>query len=395
MSVKRKISVMDELTVGDIRPLLTLATTSPLLNDSAGVATQLRGILTGLGVTITSELETSLSLIEANPFLVSFGTAEFRSAIANLPDATLLSAVDGFGAGGGSGAIDPLGGNDTITVDGSGAINGGEGIDTALYSGNQASYTLSLGPTGTTVIDRRADGNGTNELFNIEFLDFDTDLFGSPFNLGVFGGPAGLSAAELESFVELYIAYFNRAPDAVGLNFWGTQFANGLTLEEMAALFGPQDETLATYPDGTTNNVFATSVYTNVLGRTPDQGGIDFWVGKLDISDVSRDQFILQVLQGAKSELKPELGQGFVDQQVADKAYLETKTDIGAYFAVHKGLSEVADAVAAMALFDGTQAGTDNAVAAINGFYTDALDPSNGEFLMPLVGVLDDAFSIA
>jgi hypothetical protein len=131
-----------------------------------------------------------------------------------------------------------------------------------------------------------------------------------------------------------------------------------------------------------------------VLGRTPDQAGIDFWVGQLDSGNVSRDQFILNVLQGAKSEPKPELGQDFVDQQLADQAYLVNKIDIGAYFAVHKGMSEVANAVSAMSLFDGTQSGIDAAVAAIDGFYAEALSSSDGEFLMPLVGVLDDPFAM-
>jgi hypothetical protein len=296
----------------------------------------------------------------------------------------------------GSDTIQALAGVDTITASsGNDEIDGGEGTDTVIYSGNQSSYTLTLSPTATTITDRRDDGNGTDTLIDMEFLDFDTDLSEGPFNLSVFGGPAGLSASELGSFVELYIAYFNRAPDAVGLNFWGTQFANGLTLEEMAALFGPQNETRAAYPEGTSNNEFATTVYTNVLGRTPDQGGIDFWVGQLDRGAVGRDQFILEVLQGAKSDPKPALGQDFVDQQIADKLFLETKTDIGAYFAVHKGMSDVDDAVAAMALFDGSAGSVDNAVAAIDGFYADALDPSTGEFLMPLVGVLNDPFAIA
>jgi hypothetical protein len=38
-------------------------------------------------------------------------------------------------------------------------------------------------------------------------------------------------------------------------------------------------------------------------------------------------------------------------------------------------MSDVDDAVAAMALFDGTLAGINNAVNAIDGFYADALDP--------------------
>ena len=91
---------MKELTVGDIRPLLTLAVNSPILNDSEGIASQLRGILAGLGVPVTAELEASLSLIEANPVLVSAGVAELRSAIENLPEelkmAVTLREIDGM-----------------------------------------------------------------------------------------------------------------------------------------------------------------------------------------------------------------------------------------------------------------------------------------------------------
>ena len=36
---------MDELTVGDIRPLLALIENNPLLDDSAGLASQLRSII--------------------------------------------------------------------------------------------------------------------------------------------------------------------------------------------------------------------------------------------------------------------------------------------------------------------------------------------------------------
>ena len=271
-------------------------------------------------------------------------------------------------------------------------LGGGPGTDTAVYSGNQVSYTLTLTPASTTVEDRRVDGNGTDDLIDMELLDFDSGDV-DPFDLTVFGGPTTLSQENFESFIELYIAYFNRAPDAIGLNFWGTAFANGTSLEEMATLFIDQEETLAAYPEGTSNTVFAETVFNNVLGRTPDQDGLDFWVGVLDSGDVTRDQFILEVLRGAKSDLKPELGQDFVDQQLADRDFLTTKTDIGAYFAVHKGMSDVDNASAAMALFDGTEASIDTAVSAVDDYYADALDPATGEFLMQLVGVLDDPFA--
>ena len=316
----------------------------------------------------------------------------------NIASATIADQTDGPTEGpdvltGGPGvdSIAALGGNDTITgAGGDDNIDGGGGTDTAVYSGSQNSYGVVLSQNATTIIDRRTDGNGSDTLTSIEFLDFDIDLSDGPFALNV--GTPSLNAADFESFIELYIAYFNRAPDAIGLNFWGTAFANGTTLEQMATFFIDQPETRATYPGGTSNNEFATSVYNNVLGRTPDQEGIDFWVGGLDSGNVTRDQFILQALRGAKSDLKPELGQAFVDQQLADRAYLETKVDLGALYAVQYGMSNVENAVSSMALYDGTQGSVTEAVDAINAHYTAALDPTNGEFLMQVTGILDSPF---
>lgn len=318
-------------------------------------------------------------------------TGSTIAALELIPDSTSPTNGRDFLTGGtGAETLSALDGNDTVTgLGGNDVLNGGPGIDTAIFSGPQFAYTLVLEPGQTRLVDRRPDVNGTDTLINIEFLDFTVDEQDGPFNLQQFGGVASLSAQDFESFIELYIAYFNRAPDAVGLNFWGTAFANGTTLETMASLFVDQTETRATYPDGTSNTEFATSVYTNVLGRTPDQGGIDFWVGLLDGGGVSRDQFILEVLRGAKSELKPEEGQAFVDQQLLDRAYLENKVDIGAYFAVHLGMSNVDNATAAMALFDGTQDSISEAFAAIDTQYQTALDPELGEFLVQVIGVLD------
>ena len=116
-------------------------------------------------------------------------------------------------------------------------LDGGAGTDIAFFSGDQANYTLTISASSVTLTDRRDGGNGTDTLTAIEALDFDTDFNAAPFNLEQFGGLAQLSRADLETFIELYIAYFNRAPDAVGLSFWGTAFANGVTLEQSASFF--------------------------------------------------------------------------------------------------------------------------------------------------------------
>lgn len=97
--------------------------------------------------------------------------------------------------------------------------------------------------------------------------------------------------------------------------------------------------------------------------------------------------------RGATSGLKPELGQTFVDKQISNRNRLETKTGIGAYFSVHKGMSKVENAVAGMALFDGTESRISDAIDAIDAFHSAALDAADIEFLTPLVGVSVDPFA--
>jgi hypothetical protein len=48
-----------------------------------------------------------------------------------------------------------------------------------------------------------------------------------------------------------------------------------------------------------------------------------------------------------------------------------------------------------MALYDGSQSSITDTVNAVDAFYVNALDPVDGEFLMPLIGVLDDPLAIS
>lgn len=264
-----------------------------------------------------------------------------------------------------------------------GRIDGLDGVDTAVFAGDQSNYTLVFSPDGITVTDRTDGGLGTIALDNVELIDFGTELpvFGGAMDLRQFGGHTALDQETFESFVEMYIAYFNRAPDAVGLAFWGTAFANGMSLEEIAAEFATQPETLAIYPAGTNNLKFVSDVYDNVLGRSPDIDGLRFWAGQLDDGNVSRGEFILAMLNG-------------VQDGSADRAYLDQKTDLGALFAVHRGMSNTDDAAQVMALFTGSAESLTDAVDAVEALYMASMSAENGDFLMPLVGVLDDTFGV-
>ena len=291
----------------------------------------------------------------------------------------------------------PTNGNDIFTArTGNDVINGLSGNDTLSLTGDQSQYTLTLTAGDLILIDRVAGRDGTDTLVSIERLDFRSGastLSNGVFDIDTFDGIADLNADDFGQIVELYIAYFNRAPDALGLAFWGNAFADGLSLQDMAGLFIDQNETRETYPAGMSNAAFATSVYENVLGRVPDADGFGFWVDLLNEGAVGRDIFILSVLDGAKAAIPSGSSPGFVQQVLADRQYLENKADIGAYFAVHKGMSDTGDAASAMALFDGSQNSIQEAIAAINDHYADALSVGSGDFLMPLLGVLDDPFT--
>lgn len=275
-------------------------------------------------------------------------------------------------------------------------IDGLEGTDTAVLAGDQTDYTVTFGPDGVSVTDRTADGLGTVELTNFEFLDFGNEIpmFDGPMDLTQFGGHTGLGEAEFSAFVEMYIAYFNRAPDAVGLAFWGTAFANGMSMEDIASEFADQPETLAAYPADLSSIRFTADVYENVLGRSPDLDGLRFWTEALDSGAVGRGELILEVLEGAKAAPPADASQAFIDRQAADQAYLEAKTDLGALFAVHRGMSNLDDASMIMEMFDGSAESLALAAEAVDTLYTAAQVSVNGDFLMPLVGVLDDPFAI-
>ncbi|OMH36253.1 DUF4214 domain-containing protein [Motiliproteus sp. MSK22-1] len=85
----------------------------------------------------------------------------------------------------------------------------------------------------------------------------------------------------VEDIARLYTAAFDRAPDVGGLNFWIGQWELSLiSINQMADEFLLSQEFLNTYGD-LDNNAYITELYDNVLDRTPDAEGFDYWTGRL------------------------------------------------------------------------------------------------------------------
>jgi len=182
-----------------------------------------------------------------------------------------------------------------------GRIVGTAGADTANFSGHLADYTVSFNGASqlSVVSDSAASRNGSNTLMNFERLQFaDYSI-----NLTAPAMDASIAASSLTRIEELYVAFFNRVPDADGLAYWVGQFKGGQTINQIAASFyavGVQYASLTGFSSSMTNTNFINLVYKNVLGRKDgaDPGGLDYWNVQLS-AGVARGQLVSTMLDAA------------------------------------------------------------------------------------------------
>lgn len=79
----------------------------------------------------------------------------------------------------------------------------------------------------------------------------------------------------------LYSAYFDRAPDTGGWAYWNGRIADGMTIWRTSDFFADSPEFKATYGASLSNSEFLHLVYQNVLDRSPDSGGLQYWLGRM------------------------------------------------------------------------------------------------------------------
>ena len=118
--------------------------------------------------------------------------------------------------------------------------------------------------------------------------------------------------------IRLYAAYFNRLPDKGGLTYWVNKLEGGMPLDKVSASFAASNEFTTKYGN-TTNTQFVTLVYQNVLERSPDAAGLQFWVTKLD-GGMSRGTVMTNFSESSEGKrfMQPEvtatlLGLGMLD----------------------------------------------------------------------------------
>jgi hypothetical protein len=165
------------------------------------------------------------------------------------------------------------------------------------------------------------------------------------------------AAADYSELVQLlYVGYFGRPADAGGLANFKQQLGamgagadaqnldaayNGApAVRDLVNSFGVSDESKALYSGDT--DAFVTSIYRNLLNRTPDATGKAWWVSEIDHNGLQRSKAALSILAGALVNTEP---QGRIDAQViANKAAVSRNFTAAAGLDVYKG-----DAAAALA----------------------------------------------
>jgi hypothetical protein len=165
---------------------------------------------------------------------------------------------------------------------GNDSIDGGDGLDTAIYSGAASSYTIQLGSSNTTsatIADKTANRDGTDTLSNIERLKFlVADAVSGSNGVALDIGKDQTAGSDYM----LYKAAFNRTPDVAGLGFWISKMDGGMSFDTVAQNFVNSAEFKTAFGGSNPSvNTLVTKLYNNVLIRNPDGGGLAFWQEKL------------------------------------------------------------------------------------------------------------------
>lgn len=164
-------------------------------------------------------------------------------------------------------------------------VVGMDGVDTVAFGGKASAYTISK--SGSDFLLTTSTGSSTM-LSNVERLQFSDKTVALDID-----GNAG------EAY-RLYQAAFDRTPDKAGLGFWINVLDGGHDLHQVAEGFVGSAEFASLYGAQASDTQFVDALYQNVLHRTPDAGGYDFWVQALHRAD--RADVLVEFSESAENQ---------------------------------------------------------------------------------------------
>ena len=232
-------------------------------------------------------------ILDAGQVTINFGTV-IENLVGGSGDDTLTGNDAANVVRGGAG-------NDTLRGGaGSDLLDGGAGLDVASYAGKAAGFRLAAGAGGTEVADLATPAD-VDTLVGIERLRFDDTWVALDID-----GVAGQA-------YRLYQAAFDRTPDAGGLGFWIARMDDGASLADVARAFIASPEWATAYGAALGHGELLTKLYQNILGRAPEQGGYDFWLGNLESGSVDTVTLLASFSESAENQqaVAEIIGNGF------------------------------------------------------------------------------------
>lgn len=202
------------------------------------------------------------------------------------------------------------------------------------FTGNRGAYTMTQTATGYLVSDIAGTGTPVTVTgaSSIEFVDYIV-------NLSIGSKSKTITTTDLQSLIELYIAFFNRLPDADGLAYWIDQRKAGVSIDQIADHFYNAAlvySDLSGYTQNMSNADFVRVIYKNVLGRfdatAPPEADVTYWSNQLSNGQSTRGNLVRTMLYSAHT-FADDATWSWVAQ------LLDNKFAVGHYFAVQHGLN--------------------------------------------------------
>jgi uncharacterized delta-60 repeat protein len=275
-------------TIGNLPSWLTASSTS--------------GTVTTSPTTVTFTVNASAASLPANVytnnitfFNAATNTGTFRTATLTVVTSTTFDltvaragkgtgTVTGAGINCGSDCTEPYAGGTSVNLTATPAA----GNSFAGWSGDCASF-------------------GTQPVCTLNMTSVKVAV--ATFNVGSESGRNNVQKA--------YVAYYGRAADPAGLDYWATQLDAAGSLNAIIVPFGNSKEFITRY-GGLTNTQLVTKIYQQALARDPDQGGLDYYVGELSAGRRSLQSITLDVVFGATTP--------------PDSTVVANKLDVAAYY---------------------------------------------------------------
>jgi hypothetical protein len=260
-------------------------------------------------------------------------------------------------------------GNDTVVAS-SGTNN------RLIFWADAQSFAVSIaaGQQALTVHDNSGN-HGTDSIFNIQFLQYADQTV----DLTSLVKAASQPADKFAAIIELYGAYLDRAPDAMGLHYWVARSGEGMSLGDIAKSFYLSAEAVAHRPVTHGAGELVTAAYQDALGRAPDAAGLAYWTAEVQSGHIADYKLPLALVLGALAS-----GAGS-----ADALFVANHVAVGAHFALDQGLNDLAQARAVAAATNSTAASVTAANQLTDTYAAAAATADTAELVLKLVGIAD------